>query len=54
MRGSSANVPVDIKTDKCAAYEIIALKQQKVIMNENPAYEEIGHYANDQFNIVAD
>ena len=43
--GSEAITPVAIKTDKCAAYEIVALGRQKVIMNENPAYEDIGRYA---------
>ena len=38
---SGAGIAMQIKTDKCAAYEVFALKQQKVVMKENPAYEEI-------------
>ena len=43
--GSGTDGATEIKTDKCAAYEVVALKQRKVIMKENPAYEEISHYA---------
>ena len=41
----SSNTVVDIKTDVCAAYEVVGLRQQKVVLKENPAYEEIGRYA---------
>ena len=41
---SSVSATVDIKTDTCAAYEVITLSKQKVVMRENPAYEEIGRY----------
>ena len=50
MRGSGsasgAGIAMQIKTvtDKCAAYDVVALKQQKVVMKENPAYEEISPY----------
>lgn len=43
--GSASGMLTDMKTDKCVAYEVITLKQQKVEMKENPAYEEISHYA---------
>ena len=55
VRGSGSDAPsvaVDIKMDQCAAYEIIGIGRQKVIMNENPAYEEIGRYANHQLTLA--
>ena len=45
VRASGNSTEVDIKTEQCAAYEIIKLGRQKVVMKENPAYEEIGRYA---------
>ena len=33
---------VDIDLMKCGAYEVIKLSRQRVTMNENPAYGEIG------------
>ena len=41
--GSGSGMLTEMKTDKCVAYEVITLKQQKVEMKENPAYEEISH-----------
>ena len=32
----------DIELDRCGAYEIARLSKQKVVMNENPAYGEVG------------
>ena len=32
----------DIKLEKCGAYEVVQLSRQRVTMNENPAYGEIG------------
>ena len=42
--GRDSGMLTEMKTDKCEAYEVIALKQKKVEMKENPAYEEISHY----------
>ena len=41
----------NIKTDRCAAYELTQLSRQRVQMEDNPAYQETGHYAtiNDSF-----
>ena len=40
---------VDIETSKCEAYEMVSLAKKKVVMKENPAYEDINavhvHYA---------
>ena len=33
---------VDIELQKCGAYEVVKLSRQRVTMNDNPAYEEIG------------
>ena len=32
----------DIELKKCGAYEVVQLSRQRVTMNENPAYGEIG------------
>ena len=32
----------DIELERCGAYEIVRLSKQKVVMNENPAYGEVG------------
>ena len=31
-----------IELERCGAYEIVRLSKQKVVMNENPAYGEVG------------
>ena len=36
----SNNIDVDLV--KCRAYEVVKLSRQRVTMNENPAYGEIG------------
>jgi hypothetical protein len=33
---------VDIELVKCGAYEVVKLSRQRVAMNDNPAYGEIG------------
>ena len=33
---------VDIELQKCGAYEVVKLSRQRVTMNDNPAYGEIG------------
>ena len=37
--GNARNVGMQ----KCEAYEIVKLSKQKVVMESNPAYVEIGH-----------
>ena len=32
----------DIELKQCGAYEIVRLSKQKVVLNENPAYGEVG------------
>ena len=32
----------DIELETCGAYEIVRLSKPKVVMNENPAYGEVG------------
>ena len=32
----------DIELERCGAYEVVRLSKQKVVMNENPAYGEVG------------
>ena len=31
-----------MEMQKCGAYEVVQLSRQRVIMNDDPAYEEIG------------
>ena len=31
-----------MEMQKCGAYEVVQLSRQRVIMNDNPAYGEIG------------
>ena len=33
---------MDIEVQKCEAYEVVKLSRQRVTMNDNPAYGEIG------------
>ena len=37
-----SNLSCDIELKRCGAYEIVRLSKQKVVMNENPAYGEVG------------
>ena len=37
-----SDVDVNIKLQKCGAYEVIHLSKQRVVMNDNPTYGEIG------------
>ena len=39
---SPSNSTTDIDLKRCGAYEIVRLSKQKVVMNENPAYGEVG------------
>ena len=32
----------DVELERCGAYKIVRLSKQKVVMNENPAYGEVG------------
>ena len=32
-----------VEMQKCEAYEIVKLSKQKVVVESNPAYGEIGH-----------
>ena len=51
LTGNTTNddTNLDIKTSKCEAYEMVSLAKKKVVMKENPAYEDINavhvHYA---------
>ena len=33
---------INIELQKCGAYEVVKLSKQRVTMNDNPAYGEIG------------
>ena len=33
---------MNMEMQKCGAYEVVQLSRQRVIMNDNPAYGEIG------------
>ena len=35
---------MDLELQKCSAYEIVQLSQQKVKMEDNPAYGEVGQF----------
>ena len=44
---SGCDTELDIKTNKCVAYEMTSLaKQQPVLSDENPTYENLGHNNN--------
>ena len=38
---SSPKVTVDVEMKRCAAYEITSLARKKVVMEPNPAYEQV-------------
>ena len=40
--GNQDEDSVDVEMQKCGAYEVIRLSKQRVVMNENPAYGEVG------------
>ena len=42
VEGSSTETEADLDLHKCSAYEIVNLSQQKVEMETNPAYGEVG------------
>ena len=42
MEGSSTETEADLELHKCSAYEIVKLSQQRVEMETNPAYGEVG------------
>ena len=41
VHSSSGFGDIDIEINQCAAYDVPSLIQQKVFMENNPAYEEI-------------
>ena len=42
MKGLSPETEVELELHKCSAYEIVKLSQQRVNMENNPAYGEVG------------
>ena len=40
QRGDTSEISIEMV--KCGAYEIVQLSRQRVTMNDNPAYGEIG------------
>ena len=42
---SSTEIEVDLELHKCSAYEIVKLSQQRVKMESNPAYGEVGQFS---------
>ena len=40
--GNSVPTDADIDLQRCGAYEVVKFSKQKVVMNDNPAYGEIG------------
>ena len=46
--GSSTETEADLELHKCSAYEIVNLSQQRVEMETNPAYGEVGQFHHQQ------
>ena len=44
VEGSTTEIEADLELHKCSAYEIVKLSRQRVEMETNPAYGEIGHF----------
>ena len=44
QQGGNPSDDVNMEMQKCGAYDVVQLSRQKVIMNDNPAYGEIGDY----------
>ena len=42
MEGSSPETEVELELHKCSAYEIVKLSRQRVEMENNSAYREVG------------
>ena len=42
--GSPSETEADLELHKCGAYEIVKLSRQRVEMETNPAYGEVGHF----------
>ena len=42
--GSSTEIEADLELQKCSAYEIVNLSRQRVEMETNPAYGEVGQF----------
>ena len=42
---NSRNTNEEIETNRCAAYEFTSLSRQKVLLESNPAYEQIECYS---------
>ena len=36
------SVSLNIELQKCEAYEVVKMSRQRVTMNDNPAYGEVG------------
>ena len=44
VEGSSTETEADLELHKCSAYEIVKLSRQRVEMETNPAYGEVGQF----------
>ena len=44
VEGSSTETEADLELHKCSAYEIVKLSQQRIEMETNPAYGEVGQF----------
>jgi hypothetical protein len=44
VEGSSPETEVELELHKCSAYEIVKLSRQRVEMENNPAYGEVGQF----------
>ena len=48
MEGSSTETEIELELHSCSAYEIVKLSRQRVEMETNPAYGEVGQYHHEQ------
>ena len=44
VEGPSTETEADLELHKCSAYEIVNLSRQRVEMETNPAYGEVGQF----------
>ena len=42
VQGGNPSDDVNMEMQKCGAYEVVQFSRQRVIINDNPAYGEIG------------
>ena len=44
VESDSTEIEVELELHKCSAYEVVKLSRQRVKMETNPAYGEVGQF----------